>query len=99
MCVPVCSQTGKEEPHVFKEKTFRKRRQCGVCHQSVDSTGSFCRGESLPLSPTLSLLLSLSLPLSPPSSMEDPVQLALLSALASCLSQSQHPPDCKLIIV
>ncbi|XP_055786856.1 tensin-2 isoform X1 [Salvelinus fontinalis] len=37
------TKTGKEEPHVFKEKTFRKRRQCGVCRQSVDSTGSFCR--------------------------------------------------------
>ncbi|XP_028848470.1 tensin-2-like isoform X3 [Denticeps clupeoides] len=36
-------QTGKGEPHVFKEKTFKKKRQCGVCRQSVESLGSFCR--------------------------------------------------------
>ncbi|XP_014002671.1 tensin-2 isoform X3 [Salmo salar] len=37
------NKTGKGEPHVFKEKTFKKNRQCGVCRQSVDNTGSFCR--------------------------------------------------------
>ncbi|XP_077070153.1 tensin-2 isoform X4 [Siphateles boraxobius] len=36
-------QAGKGEPHVFKEKTFKKKRQCGVCRQSVESLGSFCR--------------------------------------------------------
>uniref|UniRef100_G3NIV6 Tensin 2a n=1 Tax=Gasterosteus aculeatus aculeatus TaxID=481459 RepID=G3NIV6_GASAC len=34
---------GKGEPHVFKEKTFKKKRQCSVCRQNVDNTGSFCR--------------------------------------------------------
>lgn len=38
-------QAGKGEPHVFKEKTFKKKRQCGVCRQSVENLGSFCRGE------------------------------------------------------
>ncbi|KAM4563230.1 tensin-2 isoform 3-T4 [Odontesthes bonariensis] len=33
----------KGEPHSFKEKTFKKKRQCGVCRQSVDNVGSFCR--------------------------------------------------------
>ncbi|XP_044066252.1 tensin-2 isoform X3 [Siniperca chuatsi] len=33
----------KGEPHVFKEKTFKKKRQCSVCHQNVDNVGSFCR--------------------------------------------------------
>ncbi|XP_045063274.1 tensin-2-like isoform X2 [Coregonus clupeaformis] len=37
------NKTGKGEPHFFKVKTFKKNRQCGVCRQSVDSTGSFCR--------------------------------------------------------
>ncbi|XP_064876985.1 tensin-2-like isoform X2 [Oncorhynchus nerka] len=37
------TKTGKGEPHVFKEKTFKKNRQCGVCRQSVDNTGSFCQ--------------------------------------------------------
>ncbi|XP_061128046.1 tensin-2-like isoform X1 [Syngnathus typhle] len=36
-------KSGKGEPHVFKEKTFKKRRQCTVCHQNVDNVGSFCR--------------------------------------------------------
>ncbi|KAG7274000.1 hypothetical protein CRUP_011182 [Coryphaenoides rupestris] len=36
-------QTGKGEPHVFKEKTFKKKRQCSVCRQAVDGPGSFCR--------------------------------------------------------
>ncbi|XP_077370895.1 tensin-2 isoform X1 [Festucalex cinctus] len=36
-------KSGKGEPHVFKEKTFKKRRQCSVCHQNVDNAGSFCR--------------------------------------------------------
>ncbi|XP_018530860.1 tensin-2 isoform X5 [Lates calcarifer] len=36
-------QAGKGEPHVFKEKTFKKKRQCSVCRQSVDHVGSFCR--------------------------------------------------------
>ncbi|XP_061536770.1 tensin-2-like isoform X2 [Phycodurus eques] len=36
-------KSGKGEPHVFKEKTFKKRRQCNVCHQNVDNVGSFCR--------------------------------------------------------
>ncbi|KAF0036655.1 hypothetical protein F2P81_011967 [Scophthalmus maximus] len=34
---------GKGEPHVFKEKTFKKKRQCSVCRQNVDHVGSFCR--------------------------------------------------------
>ncbi|XP_041655722.1 tensin-2 isoform X2 [Cheilinus undulatus] len=34
---------GKGEPHVFKEKTFKKKRQCSVCHQNIDNIGSFCR--------------------------------------------------------
>ncbi|KAL1020772.1 hypothetical protein UPYG_G00004470 [Umbra pygmaea] len=37
------TKVGKGEPHVFKEKNFKKKRQCGVCRQSVESTGSFCR--------------------------------------------------------
>ncbi|KAG7520227.1 tensin-2-like isoform X2 [Solea senegalensis] len=37
------SKAGKGEPHVFKEKTFKKKRQCSVCRQSVDHVGSFCR--------------------------------------------------------
>ncbi|XP_057686313.1 tensin-2 isoform X3 [Corythoichthys intestinalis] len=37
------SKSGKGEPHVFKEKTFKKRRQCSVCHQNLDNVGSFCR--------------------------------------------------------
>ncbi|KAM7410848.1 hypothetical protein PAMA_021011 [Pampus argenteus] len=37
------SKVGKGEPHVFKEKTFKKKRQCSVCRQNVDSVGSFCR--------------------------------------------------------
>ncbi|XP_061689415.1 tensin-2 isoform X2 [Syngnathoides biaculeatus] len=36
-------KSGKGEPHVFKEKTFKKKRQCNVCHQNVDNVGSFCR--------------------------------------------------------
>ncbi|XP_061592769.1 tensin-2 isoform X2 [Cololabis saira] len=36
-------KSGKGEPHVFKEKTFKKRRQCSVCRQNVDGAGSFCR--------------------------------------------------------
>ncbi|XP_074536893.1 tensin-2 isoform X6 [Halichoeres trimaculatus] len=35
---------GKGEPHVFKEKTFKKKRQCSVCRQNIDNIGSFCRG-------------------------------------------------------
>ncbi|XP_049919830.1 tensin-2 isoform X2 [Epinephelus moara] len=34
---------GKGEPHVFKEKTFKKKRQCSVCRQNIDNVGSFCR--------------------------------------------------------
>ncbi|XP_063065306.1 tensin-2 isoform X3 [Engraulis encrasicolus] len=37
------TKVGKGEPHVFKEKAFKKKRQCGVCRQSIDSLGSFCR--------------------------------------------------------
>uniref|UniRef100_A0A9J8CYG3 Tensin 2a n=1 Tax=Cyprinus carpio carpio TaxID=630221 RepID=A0A9J8CYG3_CYPCA len=37
------TKAGKGEPHVFKEKTFKKKRQCGVCRQSVENLGSFCR--------------------------------------------------------
>lgn len=37
------TKAGKGEPHVFKEKTFKKKRQCSVCRQSVDNVGSFCR--------------------------------------------------------
>lgn len=33
----------KGEPHIFKEKTFKKKRQCSVCRQNVDNVGSFCR--------------------------------------------------------
>ncbi len=44
-CCVCLFQAGKGEPHVFKEKTFKKKRQCGVCRQSVENLGSFCRGE------------------------------------------------------
>ncbi|KAJ8369934.1 hypothetical protein SKAU_G00099620 [Synaphobranchus kaupii] len=37
------SKPGKGEPHSFKEKSFKKKRQCGVCRQSIESLGSFCR--------------------------------------------------------
>ncbi|XP_047186652.1 tensin-2 isoform X6 [Scophthalmus maximus] len=37
------TKAGKGEPHVFKEKTFKKKRQCSVCRQNVDHVGSFCR--------------------------------------------------------
>ncbi|XP_037540952.1 tensin-2 [Nematolebias whitei] len=37
------TKSGKGEPHVFKEKTFKKKRQCGVCRQNIDNVGSFCR--------------------------------------------------------
>ncbi|XP_035243649.1 tensin-2-like isoform X2 [Anguilla anguilla] len=37
------SKVGKEEAHAFREKIFRKKRQCGVCGQNIDSLGSFCR--------------------------------------------------------
>ncbi|XP_029995021.1 tensin-2 isoform X5 [Sphaeramia orbicularis] len=37
------NKAGKGEPHVFKEKTFKKKRQCSVCRQNVDNVGSFCR--------------------------------------------------------
>ncbi|MED6253602.1 hypothetical protein ATANTOWER_015334 [Ataeniobius toweri] len=37
------TKAGKGEPHVFKEKTFKKKRQCGVCRQNIDNVGSFCR--------------------------------------------------------
>ncbi|XP_053499072.1 tensin-2 isoform X4 [Ictalurus furcatus] len=37
------TKAGKGEPHEFKEKTFKKKRQCGVCKQNIDSLGSFCR--------------------------------------------------------
>ncbi|XP_051515882.1 tensin-2-like isoform X2 [Myxocyprinus asiaticus] len=37
------TKAGKGEPHFFKEKTFKKKRQCVVCRQSVESLGSFCR--------------------------------------------------------
>ncbi|GAA6093053.1 tensin-2 isoform X1 [Tachysurus ichikawai] len=36
-------KAGKGEPHEFKEKTFKKKRQCGVCKQNIESLGSFCR--------------------------------------------------------
>ncbi|KAG7471992.1 hypothetical protein MATL_G00103870 [Megalops atlanticus] len=39
----LCLRPGKGEPHAFKEKTFKKKRQCGVCRQSIESLGSFCR--------------------------------------------------------
>ncbi|XP_068184787.1 tensin-2 isoform X2 [Antennarius striatus] len=34
---------GKGEPHMFKEKAFKKKRQCSVCRQNIDNIGSFCR--------------------------------------------------------
>ncbi|XP_060931528.1 tensin-2 isoform X1 [Limanda limanda] len=37
------TKAGKGEPHLFKEKTFKKKRQCSVCRQNVDHVGSFCR--------------------------------------------------------
>ncbi|XP_019944848.2 tensin-2 isoform X1 [Paralichthys olivaceus] len=37
------TKAGKGEPHIFKEKTFKKKRQCSVCRQNVDHVGSFCR--------------------------------------------------------
>ncbi|TNN34172.1 hypothetical protein EYF80_055667 [Liparis tanakae] len=42
---PAPPRGGKGEPHVFKEKTFKKRRQCSVCRQNLDNVGSFCRGK------------------------------------------------------
>ncbi|KAJ8412221.1 hypothetical protein AAFF_G00144880 [Aldrovandia affinis] len=33
----------KGEAHAFREKIFRKKRQCEVCSQSIDSLGCFCR--------------------------------------------------------
>ncbi|XP_072305611.1 tensin-2 isoform X4 [Eucyclogobius newberryi] len=36
-------KAGKGEPHMFKEKSFKKKRQCSVCRQTVDNVGSFCR--------------------------------------------------------
>nr|XP_057941685.1 tensin-2 isoform X2 [Doryrhamphus excisus] len=36
-------KAAKGEPHAFKEKTFKKRRQCSVCHQNLDNIGYFCR--------------------------------------------------------
>lgn len=43
-CLLPCVQAIKGEPHIFKEKTFKKKRQCSVCRQNVDNVGSFCRG-------------------------------------------------------
>uniref|UniRef100_A0A672I2P7 Tensin 2a n=1 Tax=Salarias fasciatus TaxID=181472 RepID=A0A672I2P7_SALFA len=37
------TKAGKGEPHAFKEKTFKKKRQCSVCRQNIDNLGSFCR--------------------------------------------------------
>ncbi|XP_064155158.1 tensin-2 isoform X4 [Anguilla rostrata] len=37
------TKPGKGEPHSFKEKSFKKKRQCGVCRQSIENLGSFCR--------------------------------------------------------
>ncbi|XP_060793938.1 tensin-2 isoform X3 [Neoarius graeffei] len=37
------TKAGKGEPHEFKEKTFKKKRQCGVCKQNIESLASFCR--------------------------------------------------------
>ncbi|KAJ8409211.1 hypothetical protein AAFF_G00242320 [Aldrovandia affinis] len=37
------SKPGKGEPHAFKEKAFKKKRQCAVCRQSIETLGSFCR--------------------------------------------------------
>ncbi|XP_061075045.1 tensin-2-like isoform X3 [Conger conger] len=37
------SKLGKGEAHAFKEKIFRKKRQCGVCNLNIDNLGSFCR--------------------------------------------------------
>ncbi|KAF7695955.1 hypothetical protein HF521_006049 [Silurus meridionalis] len=37
------TKAGKGEPHEFKEKKFKKKRQCGVCKQNIESVGSFCR--------------------------------------------------------
>ncbi|XP_068610041.1 tensin-2 [Brachionichthys hirsutus] len=34
---------GKGQPHIFKEKAFKKKRQCSVCRQCIDNVGSFCR--------------------------------------------------------
>lgn len=44
-CLGFYLQAGKGEPHEFKEKTFKKKRQCGVCKQNIDGLGSFCRGK------------------------------------------------------
>ncbi|XP_015236314.1 tensin-2 isoform X2 [Cyprinodon tularosa] len=38
------TKVGKGEPHIFKEKTFKKKRQCSVCRQNIDNVGSLCRG-------------------------------------------------------
>ncbi|XP_076015370.1 tensin-2 isoform X2 [Genypterus blacodes] len=37
------TKAGKGEPHAFKEKAFKKKRQCSVCRQNIDNVGSFCR--------------------------------------------------------
>lgn len=57
VCVRVCVQGGKGEPHVFKEKTFKKKRQCSICRQNIDNVGSFCRGKCCKPDHVLSLVL------------------------------------------
>ncbi|XP_039602702.1 tensin-2-like isoform X3 [Polypterus senegalus] len=37
------SKPAKKDLHTFKEKSFKKRRQCAVCKQPVENQGSFCR--------------------------------------------------------
>ncbi|XP_062400968.1 tensin-2-like [Sardina pilchardus] len=37
------SKLGKVGPHHFKEKNFKKKHHCGVCKQTIDSHGLFCK--------------------------------------------------------
>ena len=43
---PVCLQLAKVGSHAFAERSFRRRRVCDVCKQSIDNPGAFCKGES-----------------------------------------------------
>ncbi|XP_041945809.1 tensin-2-like isoform X3 [Alosa sapidissima] len=44
-CPEILSLTelGKVGPHHFKEKNFKKKHHCGVCKQTIDSHGLFCK--------------------------------------------------------
>ncbi|XP_028854940.1 tensin-2 isoform X2 [Denticeps clupeoides] len=44
-CPEILSLTelGKTGPHAFKAKSFKKKHQCGVCRQTIDTSGCFCK--------------------------------------------------------